>query len=67
VLPGGAVPEKRKVGGSTPPLTTSPERGVHALSRESMRYCGGLGRLIFARSRPLVTAGRRTLVHAECT
>jgi hypothetical protein len=60
-------PEKRKVGSSILSLTTSPEKTYAALTRENVSCCGRPPTLLFARSHPLVTASRRTLVHAECT
>jgi hypothetical protein len=65
--PQNCQPEKRKVGSSTLPLTTSSERGIYALNSQNMSCCLGRRTLLPARSYPLVTAGRRTVVHAGCT
>ena len=61
-----ALPEKRKVDSSTLSLTTSPERHVSVLSRASARERAGLRTLLCARSRLLLTVGRRALMHVEC-
>jgi hypothetical protein len=61
------LPEKRKVGSSTLPLTTSTGHDRKPLTSENVRCCAELVTVLLARSHPLVTAGCRSLVHAEGT
>ena len=66
-LRGEHPPEKRKVDSSILSLTTSPEETYAALTSGNISYRARLRTLLLARSNPLVTVDRRTLVHAECT
>jgi hypothetical protein len=59
--------EKRKVGSSTLPLTTSTDNVRKALISENVSCCVEPRTELLVRSHPLVTAGRLTLVHAEGT
>jgi hypothetical protein len=61
------LPKKRKVGSSTLPLTTRPERDVHGSEQGKHELMHWVAGIVTARSRPLVTAGCRTLGHVECT
>jgi hypothetical protein len=63
----GCLPEKRKVGGSTPPLTTRLQHLHSLLTCENASQRPVTHALVSVVLYPLVTVIGRPLVHAECT
>ena len=59
--------EKRKVGGSTPPLTTRSDQAILPSTSGNVIFRLTWPLPINARPRPLKTAAGRPLVHVECT
>jgi hypothetical protein len=66
-VPLHSLPEKRKVDSSILSLITVQGQRSLALSSANMASVLDYGIRLLARSGPLVTAGRRTLGHVECT
>src|SRR5215467_8816090 len=61
------APEKRKVGGSTPPLTTRFDQAIWLLTCDNVGFCPTRPLPSDARLRPLRPGLGRPLLHADCT
>jgi len=66
-MPDVALAEKRNVGSSTLPLTTSSEQAIRPMTCQNMAFKDRAVVAIRARLRPLRTAVRHRMLHADCT